>query len=29
VPLQLDDVELLYASLTPFESGIARLLGAR
>jgi hypothetical protein len=28
VPLQLDDVELLYASLTPFESGIARLLGA-
>jgi hypothetical protein len=28
VPLQLDDVELIYASLTPFESGIARLLGA-
>ena len=28
VPLQLDDVELLYASLTPFESGIERLLGA-
>jgi Protein of unknown function (DUF1302) len=27
VPLQLDDVELLYASLTPFEAGIARLLG--
>ena len=27
VPLQLDDVELIYASLTPFESGIARLLG--
>jgi hypothetical protein len=26
VPLQLDDVELLYASLTPFESGIAGLL---
>jgi len=25
VPLQLDDVELLYASLTPLESGIARL----
>jgi hypothetical protein len=28
VPLQVDDVELLYASLTPFESGVARLLGA-
>jgi hypothetical protein len=27
VPLQLGSVELLYASLTPFESGIARLLG--
>jgi uncharacterized protein DUF1302 len=27
VPLQLDDVELIYASLTPFESGIAKLLG--
>ena len=25
VPLQLDDVELLYASLTPLEAGIARL----
>jgi hypothetical protein len=27
VPLQLDDVELIYASLTPFESGLARLQG--
>jgi hypothetical protein len=27
VPLQLDDVELLYASLTPLESGISQLLG--
>jgi hypothetical protein len=27
VPLQYDDVELLYASLSPFESGIANLLG--
>jgi uncharacterized protein DUF1302 len=27
VPVQIDDVELIYASLTPFESGIARLLG--
>ncbi|MBV9345746.1 MAG: DUF1302 domain-containing protein [Gammaproteobacteria bacterium] len=27
VPLQLDDVELLYASLTPFESGVAQALG--
>jgi hypothetical protein len=27
VPLQLDDVELIYASLTPFETGIAKLLG--
>jgi hypothetical protein len=27
VPLQVDDVELLDASLTPFESGVARLLG--
>jgi hypothetical protein len=27
VPLQLDDVELLYASLVPFESGIAQLRG--
>ncbi|HEY8052507.1 MAG TPA: DUF1302 domain-containing protein [Steroidobacteraceae bacterium] len=26
VPLQLDDVELLYATLTPFEAGIAGLL---
>jgi Protein of unknown function (DUF1302) len=26
VPLQLDDVELIYASLTPFETGIAKLL---
>ncbi|MBV8910185.1 MAG: DUF1302 domain-containing protein [Gammaproteobacteria bacterium] len=26
VPLQLDDVELIYASLTPFESGIQCLL---
>lgn len=28
VPLQLDDVELIYASLTPFESGLAQLQGA-
>ncbi len=28
VPLQLDDVELIYASLTPFETGIEKLLGA-
>lgn len=27
VPLQVDDVELLYAALTPFESGVAQLLG--
>jgi hypothetical protein len=27
VPLQLDDVELLYASLTPLETGLAKLLG--
>ncbi|MBV8783408.1 MAG: DUF1302 domain-containing protein [Gammaproteobacteria bacterium] len=27
VPLQIDDVELLYASLTPFEAGIAQVLG--
>ena len=27
VPVQLDDVELIYASLTPFETGIAKLLG--
>ena len=27
VPLQIDDVELIYASLTPFENGIAQLLG--
>ena len=27
VPLQIDDVELIYASLTPFETGIAQLLG--
>jgi len=27
VPVQIDDVELIYASLTPFESGIAKLLG--
>ena len=26
VPLQLDDVELIYASLAPFETGIAKLL---
>ena len=26
VPLQLDDVELLYAALTPFEAGVAGLL---
>jgi hypothetical protein len=26
VPLQLDDVELLYAALTPFEAGIGSLL---
>jgi hypothetical protein len=28
VPLQLDDVELVYATLSPFESGLARLQGA-
>jgi hypothetical protein len=27
VPLQYDDVELLYAALTPFESGLAQLTG--
>src|SRR5260370_18475742 len=27
VPLQFDDVELVYAALTPFESGIAQLRG--
>jgi hypothetical protein len=27
VPLQYDDVELLYAALTPFEAGIAQLRG--
>jgi len=27
VPLQLDDVELVYATLTPFEGGIAQLRG--
>jgi hypothetical protein len=27
VPLQIDDTELLYAALTPFEAGVARLLG--
>lgn len=27
VPLQVDDVELLYASLTPLEAGVAKLLG--
>ena len=27
VPLQFDDVELVYATLTPFETGIARLRG--
>jgi Protein of unknown function (DUF1302) len=27
VPLQVDDVELLDASLTPFEAGVAQLLG--
>ena len=27
VPLQIDDVELIYASLTPFEAGLARLQG--
>ena len=27
VPLQIDDVELIYASLTPFETGIAKQLG--
>jgi hypothetical protein len=26
VPIQIDDVQIIYASLTPFESGIARLL---
>jgi len=28
VPLQLDDVQILYASLTPLEAGVAKLLGA-
>jgi hypothetical protein len=27
VPLQYDDVELVYATLTPFEAGIANLMG--
>lgn len=27
VPIQIDDVELIYASLSPFETGIAQLLG--
>ncbi len=27
VPLQYDDVELLYAALTPFEAGLAQLTG--
>ncbi|MBS0364546.1 MAG: DUF1302 domain-containing protein [Proteobacteria bacterium] len=27
VPLQVDDVELLYAALTPLEAGLAQLLG--
>jgi len=27
VPLQLDDVEILYAALTPFEQGLAQLTG--
>jgi Protein of unknown function (DUF1302) len=27
VPLQLDDVELIYASITPLETGVAKLLG--
>ncbi|HYB32971.1 MAG TPA: DUF1302 domain-containing protein [Steroidobacteraceae bacterium] len=27
IPVQIDDVELIYASLTPLESGIAKLLG--
>jgi hypothetical protein len=27
VPIQIDDVELIYASLTPFESGLAKLQG--
>ncbi len=27
IPVQIDDVELIYASITPFESGIAKLLG--
>ena len=26
VPIQIDDVELIYASLTPFETGLANLL---
>lgn len=28
VPLQYDDVEVLYAALTPFEAGLAQLTGA-
>ena len=28
VPLQYDDVEILFAALTPFEQGLARLTGA-
>ena len=27
LPVQIDDTELLYAALTPFESGVAQLLG--
>jgi len=27
VPIQIDDVELIYASLTPFESGLSKLQG--
>jgi hypothetical protein len=27
VPIQIDDVEVVYASLTPFESGLAKLQG--
>ncbi|HEV8018884.1 MAG TPA: DUF1302 domain-containing protein [Steroidobacteraceae bacterium] len=27
LPVQIDDVELIYASLTPFESGLNKLLG--
>ena len=27
IPLQIDDTELLYGALTPFESGVAQLLG--